>query len=197
MVLNNIYRKKLLNAILYFAGSVKKPSKLKIFKLLYFLDFEHFKETGKSVTNLDYYALDWGPVPCDLYSSLNNDTLPQDFSNDLALVPFESEGDGKKGAMFKAKSKSNMRVFSPREQRIMEKLVFIFDEADAKTMSESSHLPNHPWDRTRKTLGANKKIDYLLAVDKESPFSLEEAEEFLKERQEMIENFGLKKESGK
>jgi hypothetical protein len=45
MLMNNTYREKILNAVLYFAKNVKYPSKVKIFKLLYFLDFIHYKET--------------------------------------------------------------------------------------------------------------------------------------------------------
>ena len=63
MKLNNTYRQKLLIAIIYFTKNVKKPSKVKIFKLLYFLDFKHFQQTGRNVTNLDYFALEFGPVP--------------------------------------------------------------------------------------------------------------------------------------
>ncbi|MFC1858011.1 Panacea domain-containing protein [Thermodesulfobacteriota bacterium] len=40
-------------------------------KLLYFLDFIHFKHTGKSVTGLDYYAWQMGPVPRDLYEEIS------------------------------------------------------------------------------------------------------------------------------
>lgn len=63
MNIKNSYREKLLHAILFFSSRVKTPSKVKIFKLLYFLDFEHFKETGRSVTNLDYYAMTLGQFP--------------------------------------------------------------------------------------------------------------------------------------
>ncbi len=52
MMLNNSYRKKLLHAVLYLTTKVKNPSKVKIFKLLYFLDFEHYRQTGQSVTKL-------------------------------------------------------------------------------------------------------------------------------------------------
>ena len=41
-------------------------------KLLYFLDFTHFKQTGKSVTCLDYFAWKMGPVPKDLFEELDN-----------------------------------------------------------------------------------------------------------------------------
>lgn len=189
MNLNNTYRKKLLNAVLYFANKVKNPSKVKVFKLLYFLDFKHFKETGRSVTNLDYYALDFGPVPLDFYEEVKENKLPQDFSKALSLVPFASEESGKKGAMFCSKSKPDMTVFSPREQRIMSELVEIFKDVDANLISDVSHFKNHPWDKTRKEKGDNKQIDYTLALDKDANVSLDDALEFMREREEMLKNF--------
>jgi len=42
----NIYRKKLLNAVLFFAKNTKYVNLGKLSKLLYFLDFTHFKQTG-------------------------------------------------------------------------------------------------------------------------------------------------------
>ena len=70
MVLNNIHREKLVNAIIYFAKKTKCPSLVKMFKLLFFLDFYHFKLTGRSVTNLDYFALPFGPVPTNFYDEV-------------------------------------------------------------------------------------------------------------------------------
>jgi hypothetical protein len=46
-------RDKLINAIIFFAKNTRFLGKTKLCKLLYFLDFEHFKETGRPVTGLD------------------------------------------------------------------------------------------------------------------------------------------------
>jgi uncharacterized phage-associated protein len=192
MELKNSYREKLLHAILYFSTHVKNPSKVKIFKLLYFLDFEHFKETGRSVTNLDYYAYDFGPVPKELYQEVGDNKPPIDFSPFLTIVPFKSEESGKEGGMFKAKQKPNLSVFSPREQNILERLTEIFRDVDARLISDISHFKNHPWDKTIKEKGKFAKIDYVLAIDSESKVSLEDAVESMKERKEMLDNFPLK-----
>jgi uncharacterized phage-associated protein len=193
MNLTNTYRKKLLNAVMYFAKKVKNPSKVKIFKLLYFADFEHFKQTGRSITNLDYYAYDFGPVPKDFYEEIKHDTVPDDFAKSLALIPFQSEESGKKGAMFKVKEKvkPDLSVFSPRQLRILEKFADIFRDVDAKLISDISHFHNHPWDKTKKEKGLFAKIDYTLALDKDARVSLEDAMEALKEREEMLKAFPL------
>ena len=44
-------RDKLINAILFFAERTRALGKIKLFKLLYLLDFEHFRKTGRPVTH--------------------------------------------------------------------------------------------------------------------------------------------------
>jgi len=43
-------RQKLIQACVYFAANTQGCGKVKLFKLLYLLDFAHFRETGRSVT---------------------------------------------------------------------------------------------------------------------------------------------------
>lgn len=193
MKLNNTYRKKLLNAIIFFVKNVKKPSKVKLFKLLYFLDFKHFQETGKNVTNLDYHALNWGPVPLSLYSEVKENEIPVDFSPYILIEEFQSESGEKKGGMFKVRNKvqADLKVFTPREKRILGELVEIYKDVDAKLISDISHFKNHPWDKTRTEKGENQLIDYMLALDKDAKISFEEASDYIKERKEMLANFPL------
>lgn len=193
MKLNNTYRKKLLNAIIFFIKNVKIPSKVKIFKLLYFLDFKHFQETGKSVTNLDYHALNWGPVPLSLYSEVKDNEVPNDFEKYILIDEFKSESGEKKGGIFKVRSKvlPNLKVFTPREKRILEELVEIYKDVDAQLISDISHFKNHPWDKTRKEKGENQLIDYMLSLDNDAKISFNEASDYIQERKEMLENFPL------
>jgi uncharacterized phage-associated protein len=192
MMLNNTYRKKLLHAVLYFTNKVKNPSKVKIFKLLYFLDFEHYRQTGQSVTNLDYFAYDFGPVPKDFYQEVGDNVVPEDFAKFLTIVSIASDESGKKGGIFKAKAKPDLAVFSPREQEILEKLSFMFKDLDAKQISDISHFKNHPWDRTIKEKGKLARIDYALALDSDAQISADDALQTTRERTEMLQNFPLK-----
>jgi len=59
-------RQKLIHAVVFFASNTKYCGKVKLFKLLYLLDFGHFRQTGRSVTGLDYLAWKFGPVPLAL-----------------------------------------------------------------------------------------------------------------------------------
>lgn len=70
------HREKLINAMIYFARNTLYCGTTKLLKLLYFLDFKHFKETGKSVTGQDYYAWDMGPVPKDVFDEISKVMRP-------------------------------------------------------------------------------------------------------------------------
>ena len=80
------HREKLLNAIIYMANNTMFCGKTKLLKLLYFLDFKHFKQTAKSVTGLDYYAWEKGPVPKKLFEELSGNMKPDNFHPDNSEV---------------------------------------------------------------------------------------------------------------
>jgi uncharacterized phage-associated protein len=152
-------------------------------KLLYFLDFTHFKQTGKSVTGYDYYAWDMGPVPRDFFDELTNSPEP-DLQESIKLVPID------KMQKVTAIKKFDDQYFSKRELRILEQISFIFKEANADDMVESSHLRNEPWDKTLKEKGEFKLIDYMLSLDNVGSISKEEATYKVKERKEIHSIFG-------
>ena len=190
---NSIYRKKLLSAVLFFAKNTKHLNLTKLSKLLYFLDFTHFKQTGYPSIGLNYYAFRRGPVPKDFWLEVKDGTVPEDFKGKLALIPKTDEDDQSfKEIEFRGLAKPDLSVFTPREVGILKELAFIFRDAKAWEISEVSHLPNQPWDSTIKTSGVNCPIDYLRSVDEKSEVSLEEATESLREHFEAVRNFDLK-----
>jgi len=188
----NIYRRKLLNALLFFAKETKHPNMTKISKLLYFLDFVHFKQTGYPCIGLKYYAFESGPLPKDFWLEVKDGNVPEDFRDKLALIPRRDELDpSRKETEFWAKADPNLSIFTPRETEILSNLAFIFKEARGQDMKEVSHLRKQPWDITIKEKGKRQFIDYLLAIDEKSEVDLEEARESLKEHFEALSNFHL------
>ncbi|MFH2219056.1 MAG: Panacea domain-containing protein [Pseudomonadota bacterium] len=178
------HREKLINSIIYFAEKTKFCGKTKLLKLLYFLDFRHFKQTGKSVTGLDYYAWDMGPVPKVLFEEITEEMKP-DLKAAIEKLP--KEGFQK----IIPKKKFNGDYFSKREMKLLEDISFIFKEAKADEMIESTHLANEPWDKTLKEKGMFEKIDYMLSIDSiDSSLSADEARERKEEISEMHRIFG-------
>jgi len=189
---SNIYRTKLLYAILFFAKNTKFANTTKICKLLYFFDFKHFKQTGYPSIGLQYFAFEKGPVPKSLWLEVKDCKVPDDFKEKLALLSYKDEYDPNfKEIEFKAIQSPDMSVFTPREKKILEELAFVYKDVKAKEISEISHLKNQPWDITKKEKGINAPIDYLLALDNDDEVDKEEAKESLKEHFEIIKNFSL------
>lgn len=177
------HREKLINAIIYFAKHTKYCGKTKLLKLLYFLDFIHFKYTGRSVTGLEYFAWEKGPVPKDLFEELKN--MKSDLKSAINIVPYENF------QKIVPKQKFNGEYFTNREKKLFENLCLIFRDAKSEDMSEVAHLKNEPWDRTLKEKGPWQKIDYLLSIDgSEDSLSVDEAKDRMEEISEMHQIFG-------
>jgi uncharacterized phage-associated protein len=176
-------REKLIHAIIFFLENTKFCLKTKLFKLLYLLDFCHFKQTARSVTGLDYFAWEKGPVPKDLFEEFAN---PKKDLLQCIYIPKAKDPDGI--FRMKPRCKFDPFFFTRRELRLMEQIAYIFRDAKADNMIEVTHLPNMPWDKTIKTKGEYNKIDYFLALDNtQESLSIDEAMGRINEMRE-IEN---------
>ena len=178
------HREKLINAIIYFAKHTKYCGKTKLLKLLYFLDFCHFKQAGKSVTGLEYFAWDQGPVPRELFNELSG-KMKADLKDAISLSSIE---DFQK---IVPKKKFNEEYFTNREKKLLKDFSYIFKDTKAEEMIEATHLKNKPWDKTLKEKGPFKKIDYMLSIDdEENSLSYNEAKGRTEEIAEMHQIFG-------
>lgn len=176
-------REKLINAIIFFANNTHFLGKTKLCKLLYFLDFEHFKETGRSVTGMDYYAWKMGPVPVDLYEEV--EAPEPDMADKVEFV----EQPTKRGPMLTVKPLAPIdeSLFSKRELRIMRSLAEEYRDTLAEDMIETTHLENQPWHKIYIEEGKRQQvIPYELALRRQ------EAEEMLQvvgERVALVKHF--------
>jgi len=114
----NINRQRLLGAVVYFATNTHYCGKIKLFKLLYLLDFQHFRETGRSVTGADYSAFKFGPVPDVLMQEW--DRPEPDFDLVAKIVP-EQVIDYVRQTV-KPQASFDDDEFTPRQLRIMQEL---------------------------------------------------------------------------
>lgn len=162
-------REKLLNAIIFFCNYTKHCYKLKLMKLLYYLDFWHFKETGKPVTDQIYKAWKMGPVPQKIYNELSPDKNPDDL-REFLFVEEEvfDEINNKRKLVIKPQKPFNEKIFTKREIEVLKKVAEIFYEATGEQIKDSTHMKNAPWDKTVKEKGEFSEIDFFLALDDES-----------------------------
>jgi len=205
-------REKLIEAIKYLASHTKYCGITKLFKLLFFLDFDHFRETGRSVTGLEYQAWQMGPVPADLYAEIkgnmgadmsaqlkieNPKQVEREFEIQDAIRPLNTFGaeEPQKGtytvrvpAKLRAVKKFNPSIFTKRELRLLERIAFLYKELTAEKISEVSHLKGKPWHVTMTKQGMKAHIDYMLALEEKGDGapSKEEILERIQERQEVL-----------
>lgn len=177
-------REKLLNAIIYFISNCGLVGKTKLFKLLYFLDFEHFKETGRSVTGLEYQAWKMGPVPVALQEEIEQPE--QDLNEKIDIEILESK-KGYTFTNFKPKTDFDATHFTRRELRLLEDIASRYDMCNAQEMVYWTHIEKEPWHRVWEIENRRfEKIPYEYILD-------EEDDNFIKslviERQEFIENY--------
>ncbi|WP_347883253.1 Panacea domain-containing protein [Pseudomonas aestiva] len=156
-------REKLIQAIIFFVTNTRHCHKIKLFKLLYFLDFEHFKETGRSVTASDYCAWPYGPVPVDLMAEIE---VPQpDMAASVAFTNKSIKGGTQVMLNIEPRAEFNPENFTRREMGIMKRLAEEFFETKSEDMIEATHLENMPWDKVYNQQGAKQqRIPYELAL---------------------------------
>lgn len=159
-------RQKLINAIVFFATNTEYCGKVKLFKLLYLLDFTHFRETGRSVTGLEYRAWKLGPVPLDLVQEWEQ--LEPDLAEAVDIVPERVIDYIRERVVPKAHFDDSS--FTRRELRLMTELAERFRDEQTKPLINFTHVGRGPWDKIWDSgRGNNERIPYALALADDDP----------------------------
>lgn len=194
--MKDINRKKLFEAITFFLKNTKHCGLVKLFKLLYYLDMLHFRETGRSVTGLLYKALPYGPVPTELYEEIHAPSADLSEAFLITLPPIQTDlASAPTRTIIKPRLKIKQEHLTKREQRIAQEVAEIFFEVNAEQISDVSHARNGPWDLAKK-LGAGKwgiPIDYFNSVNLDfgsgKAASLVELKDRAEEHEELRKHF--------
>ena len=175
----DLQREKIAHFIAYFTENVRFCGITKLFKIMSFADFAHIKETGKSITGLEYITYPKGPYPITLNKEIKN---PSSFFGQR--ISFKGLPDSEL-ELIHSKIKFDKKYFSQRELRIMENMVFVFKDVTAKDMVEASHESDKPWKITKEKKGLYKRIDPELALDgSKGTVTIEEYRKLEKESEE-------------
>ncbi len=154
-------REKLINAVVFFARNTHYCGKIKLFKLLYLLDFEHFRQSGRSVTGMNYHAWKLGPVPVALYEDW--DVREPDFVAAIEIVPEKVIDYTREKAV--AKVDFDDSFFSKRELNIMSQLAERFKDEYSQPLVNFTHAELGPWAKIWENGKGNQvRIPYALAV---------------------------------
>lgn len=163
--MNDTQRQKLFDAIVYFCSNTKRCGLVKLFKLLYYTDMLHFRETGRSVTGLAYDAWKFGPVPAALYREIKH--APHDLGNVVRIEsPPTSDVSDTAPTHTKIipKLQRQLSFLTAREKRIIAEVAEIFRDVTAEQISDISHARNGPWDRAWRH-GSGSSIDFFDSIN--------------------------------
>jgi uncharacterized phage-associated protein len=176
-------REKLINAIIYFCKETS-CNKLKLYKLLYHLDFRHYAQTGRSVTGLEYFAWPMGPVPVELQDEIKS---PREDLKEKVEFSFPPLMGPSQAVEITPKAEFDPSVFTKREMALLKEVADEFALSYADEMIYSTHLPGNPWDRVFNQEGRKqKKIPFEYALSGEDA---EEVKEAAIEHEEMLKNY--------
>lgn len=176
----DLSEEKLRNAVIFFVKNTQKVGITKLMKLLYYLDFRHYQETGFPVTGQIYRTWQFGPVPVAVWAELKEKRESGlKLTTVVRAIPGEDEG----ALVIRpvADARFTEDVFSRRELRILKEVAEIFKDSPAKLMVDATHGRNEPWSQVLKKQGENAPIAYELAFSGKEP---NEAMQRIRESQE-------------
>jgi len=159
----SIARSRLRNAIVFFAKNTESCGKIKLFKLLYMLDFEHFRQTGKSVTGFEYQAWKFGPVPVELMEEWED--FEDDLKSAVEIVPERVIDHVRLSVKVRDGVEFDGEDFTSRQIKILHDLCERYLTTQSPKMIDVTHEQNGAWDKVwAKGMGAQETIPYELAL---------------------------------
>ncbi len=150
-----INEKKYKNLILFFANKIRNGTlgKLKIMKLMYFLDFDYFERYGKSISGDEYLRFDNGPIP-----RMAEKVLKEMSGKDIKITKRKIGSGYNDQQHIEALKDFDVSLFSKEELLMMEEIANKWERFSGAEMKNASH-GEAPWIATKP----NNVIDYNLA----------------------------------
>lgn len=152
---SRINEKKYRNSVLFFAKKIQNGTlgKLKLMKLLYFLDFDFFERYGHSVTGDEYLRFEHGPVPRMAAKILEKMT-----GKEIKITKRKIADGLKDQQHIEALKDFDVNVFTREELLALEEIADKWEKFSGTEMKTASH-GEAPWIATKP----NEVIDYNLA----------------------------------
>lgn len=155
------------NAVLFFAHRINNGTlgKLKLMKLLYFLDFDFFEKYGSSVTGDEYLRFENGPVP-----RMAEKVLKAMNGHDIKITRRKIAKGYNDQQLIEPLKDFNISVFSKEEILMFEEIADKWEKFSGTEMKNASH-GEAPWIATKP----NEVIDYNLAYYRNKYGEMEKA----------------------
>lgn len=187
-MLNQHHREKLIHAAIFFIQNTQSCQKTKLLKLLYLLDFEHYRQVGRTVTGLKYQAWREGPVPPQVFEEIEDPEEGWSQHIEAICNPIGFNNSSPTWDL-KAKAEFDASLFSRRELAILKEVASKYKTHSAKSLVHLCHdTPpwNIPWKRVWEEEGRQwSEIDLGLFLGKEDTIAREAAAD----HEEMVRNY--------
>lgn len=145
-------KEKIINMILYFANQC--VLKTKLLKEMFYADFLCYKNTGASITGLEYAKLPHGPVPDDFENIINKCTENKFIHY---KIEYKNEYEHHK---IESIANINVNCFTKEEYEIIKKVKEYFQHFSSKKIEDFSHK-----EKAYIETDSYKKISYDYAFD--------------------------------
>ncbi|MCX6807851.1 MAG: Panacea domain-containing protein [Patescibacteria group bacterium] len=134
-------RKKFQNSVLYFVKYCNNSflGKVKLNKLLYYLDFISYRDRQKEVTGDIYIHKSYGPVPENVDEMIAE--LKKDKQLEVSAKPFDSDKDR---FVFSRMADPDMSCFDTYEKELLGKICEEFQNWSTDKIVNQTHL-EAPW----------------------------------------------------
>jgi transcriptional regulator with XRE-family HTH domain len=163
---------KLKNVLLYILGKVgAKPNvgETVLYKLLYFIDFDYYEKTGRSITGLSYIKNHYGPTPVKKFEGIVA-AMVKNRELDIVETPYFMHTQKKYLPIVRASLSS---LTADEIKHIDSELSRLSDKSAAE-LSDLSHK-DMPWLAAKM----HKRIDYQMAMYRTDATSVRDAEDDL------------------
>jgi uncharacterized phage-associated protein len=146
--------KKYKNAIIFFAKKIQNGTlgKLKLMKLLYYLDFDFFEKYGKSVTGDEYLRFENGPVP-----RMAEKLIREMDGKEIKITRHKIKKGLNDQQHIEALKDFNINIFTKEEIIMLEEIASKWEKFSGSEMKMATH-GEAPWISTKP----NNVIDYNL-----------------------------------
>lgn len=143
---SKINEEKYRNVILFFANKIKNGTlgKLKIMKLLYFLDFDYYEKYGKSITGDEYLKFNNGPVP-----RMAEKILKDMKDNDIKITRIKIGSGYNDQQHIEPLNDFEIELFTKEELLMMSEIVDKWEKFSGAEMKSASH-GEAPWIATKQ-----------------------------------------------
>jgi uncharacterized phage-associated protein len=147
--------KKYKNAIVFFAQKIQNGTlgKLKLMKLLYYLDFDFFEKYGKSVTGDEYLRFENGPVP-----RMAEKLIKEMNGKEIKVTNRKIKEGLNDQQHIEALENFDINLFTKEELIMLEEIASKWEKFSGSEMKTATH-GEAPWISTKP----NGVIDYNLA----------------------------------